>query len=158
MKLAPKIQIGPVGGGTSKPLKVTVQTSPSICDCWSHKEKYVVSCRPVLNNNPSFKIVLEHKHQSKGHVFPLTCNDIHPSRQFWCELLRFGEGYRDVCLLSDIMLLNDTRLLVLRENTIKNSTETLPRNHDPVTQAIHRPCCEQFFEELFSHYHCAEGR
>ena len=121
MKLAPKIQIGPVGGGTSKPLKVTVQTSPSICDCWSQKDKYVVSRRPVLNNNPSFRIVLEHRYQSKGHVFPLTCGDIHPSQQFWCELSRFGEGHRDVCLLSDVMVLNATRLVVLRENTIENS-------------------------------------
>lgn len=47
MKVAPKIQTGPVGGGTSKPLKVTMQTSPWICDCCKHKEQSVSHDKPL---------------------------------------------------------------------------------------------------------------
>ena len=52
-----------------------------------------------------------------------------------CRLLEIGCG--DICLLSNIMEVDGTRLVVL-------AAMSLSRNHDPVTQNYHRPCCEQF--------------
>ena len=54
--------------------------------------------------------------KSKIHIFPLTCSAVYQSRLFWCELPSVGDiGRRDVCLLSNIMELDGTRLVVLTE-------------------------------------------
>ena len=39
--------------------------------------------------------------------FPPTCSVVYPSRLFWCELQ--SVDCRDVCLLSNIMGLNDIK-------------------------------------------------
>lgn len=51
----------------------------------------------------------------KRHIFPFTCSTIYPSGLFWYKLPTFGDiCYRDVCLLSDIMEPDGTRIVVLK--------------------------------------------
>ena len=53
-----------------------------------------------------------------GHITCLTCSAIYPSGLFWCELRGFGAiSHINVCLLFNIMKLDDTRLVVLKLNS-----------------------------------------
>ena len=55
--------------------------------------------------------------KSKIPIFSLVCIAMYPSWFFWCELLSFGGGHGDACPLSNIMWLNGSQLVVLKEST-----------------------------------------
>ena len=79
---------------------------------WLRTETHcILICILSWNDDATIRFKgIVHPKMKKKHILPLTLNDIHPSRLFWCELQNNGDV---ACLLSNIMELDGRRLVVI---------------------------------------------
>lgn len=88
----------------------------------------------------TWKGMVDSKDSLKGQIkkintvsFFLTVVQINPSRLFWCKLCRFGYiSHRNVCLLSNIMKLDDIWKTQEQCNFSRNSDKFTQDNPQPL--------------------------